>query len=231
MYPLETIRRRISDAEIRYERKPGSVRLLAISKTQPPEAVSAVSGAGQRDFGENYVQEAAGKVGALAHLGLEWHFVGPVQSNKTRVIAEHFAWVHSVDRVRIAERLSAQREGNRRPLNLCIQVNVSGEPSKSGVTPDAAINLANSITALPNIILRGVMAIPAPAKDFQAQRQALRPLVDVFEDLRSAGYPVDTLSMGMSNDLEAAIAEGSTMVRIGTAIFGPRRHPEITPPG
>ena len=178
--------------------------------------------AGQRAFGENYVQEGVSKIEALADLELEWHFIGPLQGNKTRLVAENFAWVHSLDRLKIAERLSAQRPAHLPPLQVCLQVNVSGEESKCGVEPDAALALAQQIAALPRLKLRGLMCIPEPTDDFAEQCAAFRRLQQRFTQLKDSGLPLDTLSMGMSHDLEAAIAEGATLVRIGTAIFGER---------
>lgn len=198
------------------------VRLLAVSKTFAAEAVREAYHAGQLAFGENYLQEALDKVEALRDLPLEWHFIGPVQSNKTRPIAEHFAWVHSVDRLKIAERLSAQRPPGLPPLNICLEVNVSGEASKSGVAAAELLPLARAVAALPRIRLRGLMAIPAPADDEAAQRRPFAQLRHLLEDLQRQGLPLDTLSMGMSHDFAAAIREGATIVRIGTAIFGAR---------
>jgi pyridoxal phosphate enzyme (YggS family) len=208
-------------------RAPGSVQLLAVSKTFGPEAVLAAAGAGQRAFGENYVQEGVDKVKALAialpETRLAWHFIGPIQSNKTRPIAEHFDWVHTVEREKIAERLSAQRPPALGPLNVCVQVNISGEASKSGVAPDEVAALAEAVARLPNLRLRGLMAIPEPADDFTAQRAAFAALRELYEPLRDRFGPgFDTLSMGMSADMRAAIFEGATIVRVGSAIFGRR---------
>lgn len=224
---LQQVRERIRAAEQRYGREPDSVTLLAVSKQQPIEAIRAVAAAGQRRFGENYLQDALPKIEALnsealAGEALEWHFIGPLQSNKTRPVAEHFAWVHSVDRLRIARRLSDQRPDTLLPLNVCLQVNISGEASKSGVEPAELPELAAAVAELPRLRLRGLMAIPAPSEDFAEQRQACARLRACQERLIAAGLALDTLSIGMSDDLEAAIAEGSTLVRIGTAIFGPR---------
>lgn len=209
-------------------RKGGDVQLLAVSKTFGPDAVLHASQAGQQAFGENYLQEALDKMAALQQMApelkLEWHFIGPIQSNKTRPIAEHFDWVHSVDREKIAQRLSAQRPPHLTPLNICLQVNISGEASKSGVMPDEVMALATAVANLPNLRLRGLMAIPEPAQDFDAQRKPFAALKSLFEQLKAAGLPVDTLSMGMSSDMQAAIAEGATLVRIGTAIFGERTY-------
>jgi PLP dependent protein len=199
--------------------------LLAVSKTWPPECIIAANQAGQRAFGENYVQEAIDKARATAGLDLEWHFIGPLQSNKTRPVAENVAWVHSIERLRIAERLAAQRPPGLPALQVCIQVNVSGEASKSGCAPEEALALCQQVAALPRLQLRGLMTIPEPADDFAAQRAPFRRLREIFTSIRAAGLPLDTLSMGMSHDLEAAVAEGATIVRIGTAIFGERNHP------
>ncbi len=219
----QDVLRRIEAAERAAGRAPGSVRLLAVSKTFPAEAVRAVHAAGQRAFGENYVQEAAGKRAALADLpGIEWHMIGPLQSNKTAPAAATFDCVETVDRAKIAQRLSAQRPDGMAALDVCIEVNVSGEPTKGGVTPAEAPALAAAIAALPRLRLRGVMGIPAPTSDVRAQRAQFRALRECFDALRAAGLPVDTLSMGMSADLESAIAEGATQVRVGTAIFGAR---------
>lgn len=219
---LTQLKTRIAEAEQRFGRAPGSVALLAVSKTQPAQAIRAAYELGQRDFGENYLQEALSKREQLGDLPLIWHFIGPIQSNKTKSIAENFDWVHSVDRVKIAERLSAQRPPELPPLNVCVQVNVSGEASKSGVAPEEAAALAAAVARLPRLRLRGLMTIPAPAADFERQRAPLRRLRELLERLRDEGYALDTLSMGMSDDLEAAIAEGATLVRIGTALFGAR---------
>lgn len=219
---LQAVRQRILKAAQQFNRNPESIRLLAVSKTWPAAIIHEAAEAGQSAFGENYVQEALGKIALLREHLLEWHFIGPLQSNKTRPVAEHFAWVHSIDRLKIAERLSAQRPVNLPPLQVCIEVNVSGEGSKSGCTPEEAVHLCQAVAALPQLQLRGLMAIPAPTEDFTQQRLAFRKLRNIFEQLRGEGMPIDTLSMGMSHDLEAAIAEGSTLVRIGTAIFGSR---------
>ena len=215
-------REHIAELERRYRRPPGSVSLLAVSKAKPVKAVRAALGAGQRYFGESYAQEAQAKIAALPEPAIEWHFIGPLQSNKTAIIAGHFAWVHSVDRAKIAERLSRQRPAGLPPLNVCIQVNISGESAKQGAPPDETVHLARSIVALPGLALRGLMAIPAPCAGLAAQRIPFRQLRELYEEVRGAGIPLDTLSMGMTADLEAAIAEGSTIVRLGTAIFGPR---------
>jgi pyridoxal phosphate enzyme (YggS family) len=214
---LQAVKSRIDVASRASGRDPRTVRLLAVSKTHPPERVREAYAAGQRAFGENYVQEALGKMAALADLPIEWHLVGPLQSNKTRVVAERFAWVHTVDRERIARRLSEQRPAGAEPLDVLIQVNVSGESSKRGVAPDAARALAAAVANLPNLRLRGLMAIPEP----EAPAERYRALQALYGRLRGE-YGFDTLSLGMSDDMDLAIASGSTMVRIGTAIFGPR---------
>ncbi len=214
---------RIADAAIAAGRDPAMVRLLAVSKTWPADSVREAAAAGQRAFGENYVQEGAAKVDELAGLGLEWHFIGPLQSNKTRLVANRFSWVHSIDRLKIAERLSEQRDVHLPPLEVCIQVNVSGEASKSGVAPPDLPELARAVAALPRLRLRGLMAIPEPTPDVALQRARFASLRAMRDELNAAGLALDTLSMGMSDDLEAAIAEGSTLVRVGTAIFGSRR--------
>jgi PLP dependent protein len=221
---LDEVRQRIAKAAADASRDASSVELLAVSKTFPAEDVRAAFDAGQRAFGENYVQEAVAKIAELADLRseIEWHFIGPLQSNKTKVVAENFDWVHSVDRLKIAQRLSEQRPDGMAPLNVCLQINVSGEESKSGVAPDEALTLARQIAALPSLRLRGLMAIPEPAATLDEQRAPHRRLRELLDTLRADGLELDTLSMGMSADLEAAILEGATMVRIGTAIFGAR---------
>lgn len=214
-------------------RAPGSVRLLAVSKTFGADAVLALAQCGQRAFGENYVQEALAKMAAVndrwalranerSEAPIEWHYIGPLQSNKTRPVAEHFQWVHSVDRERVARRLSEQRPAALPPLQVCVQVDVSGEASKGGCTPEEAPALAQAIAAMPRLRLRGVMAIPAPSDDVATQRAQFARVRAVWETIRASGVPMDTLSMGMSGDLEAAIAEGATVVRVGTAVFGVR---------
>lgn len=213
---------RIARAAEAAGRDAAEVRLLAVSKTWPADSVREAAAAGQRAFGENYVQEGAEKVDALAGLGLEWHFIGPLQSNKTRLVANRFAWVHSIDRLKIAERLSAQRDVHLPPLAVCIQVNVSGEASKSGVAPGELPELAHAVAGLPRLRLRGLMAIPEPTSNVALQRARFATLRQLRDQLNADGLALDTLSMGMSDDLEAAIAEGSTMVRVGTAIFGSR---------
>ncbi|MCC6135500.1 MAG: YggS family pyridoxal phosphate-dependent enzyme [Candidatus Contendobacter sp.] len=219
---LHLVLARIRAAEQRFQRLPGSVQLLAVSKTQPSAAIAALAAVGQRRFGENYVQEALDKIAELAALDLEWHFIGPIQANKTRSIAEHFAWVHSVDRLKIAERLSAQRPAHLPPLNVCLQVNIDREPTKHGLDEREVATVASAVATLPRLRLRGLMAIPAPAADFTAQREPLARLRTLQDLLNAAGLGLDTLSMGMSDDLEAAIAEGATLTRVGTALFGPR---------
>lgn len=203
-------------------RAPDSVHLLAVSKTFPPSAVREAYAAGQRAFGENYLQEALQKMASLHDLPLEWHFIGPIQSNKTRDIAAHFDWVHGVDRLKIAERLSAQRPEGLPPLEICLQVNVSGEESKSGVAPQEVEALALQVAGLPRLRLRGLMAIPAPIDDPARQHEPFRQMRELLARLNALGLQLDTLSMGMSHDFPAAVAEGATIVRIGTAIFGGR---------
>jgi pyridoxal phosphate enzyme (YggS family) len=224
---LEHTRARIAAACAAAGRSFQDVALLAVSKTFGAEAVREAHAASQRAFGENYVQEALDKIAALADLraGLEWHLIGPLQSNKTRVVAEHFDWVHSVDRLKIAERLSAQRPDVLPPLQVCLQVNVSGEASKSGVAPAEVAAVAAQVSQLPRLRLRGLMSIPEPAADFEAQRAPHRMLQALLRELQAQGLALDTLSMGMSADLEAAVAEGATIVRVGTAIFGGRTYP------
>lgn len=224
---LQAVKERIAHAAELVGRDPGTISLIAVSKTHPVEAIEAALAAGQRAFGENYVQEALQKMRALAARpearDVEWHMIGPLQGNKTRVVAESFAWVHSIERERIAERLSEQRPAGLAPLNVLLQVNVSGEASKSGIAPDDLAPLARRVAALPRLRLRGLMAIPEPTHDAGLQRARFRSLRELLERLRAEGLDLDTLSMGMSDDLEAAVAEGATMLRIGTAIFGARR--------
>lgn len=220
---LQAVRARIAQAARAAGRSPDSVTLLAVSKTKPLDDVLAAVAAGQLAFGENYVQEGVEKVLATAvDRRLDWHFIGPLQSNKTRAVAEHFSWVHSVDRRKIAERLSEQRPAGLPPLNVCVQVNVSGEASKSGCRPDEAQALCQAVADLPGLRLRGLMAIPEPVDDPALQRLPFRRLRELADQIRAAGLPLDTLSIGMTHDLEAAIAEGATIVRVGTAIFGER---------
>jgi pyridoxal phosphate enzyme (YggS family) len=218
---LQQVLERIHAAELSAGHSEGGVTLLAVSKTQPASVIREAATAGQTAFGENYLQEALAKQDALADLPeLVWHFIGPIQSNKTRPIAERFEWVHTVDRLRIAERLSQQRPADKPPLNVCLQINVSGEATKSGVTLAALPELAAAVAQLPRLRLRGLMAIPAPATGLDRQRIPFRILREAMAALALPG--LDTLSMGMSDDLEAAILEGATLVRVGTAIFGPR---------
>lgn len=219
---LQAVRQRIESAARAAGRAPQSVQLVAVSKTFPPAAVREAADGGQRDFGENYVGEGLEKIHALAGLGLTWHYIGPVQSNKTRQIADSFDWVHSLDRQKIAGRLSQARASRLPELQVCIQVNVSGEASKSGVAPEDVAPLALQVAALPRLRLRGLMAIPEPAPDTDLQRRRFAQLRELRDRLNREGFALDTLSMGMSADLEAAIAEGATMVRVGTAIFGER---------
>ena len=223
---LQLVQHRIATSAQAASRDPTSITLLAVSKTFDAQAVLTAAQAGQRALGENYVQEAIDKILVTRELNpnlqLEWHFIGPIQSNKTRQIAEHFDWVHSVDRLKIAQRLSEQRPVDMPPLQICLQVNVSGEATKSGLEPDALLELAREVNALPNLRLRGLMAIPEPTEDVEQQRAAFAKLRLMQNDLQAVGIPTDTLSMGMSADMDAAIAEGATIVRIGTAIFGGR---------
>jgi len=221
--PWQDVRERIARAARAAGRDPREVRLLAVSKTFAPEAVRAVHALGQRAFGENYVQEAIAKIDATADLAdLEWHLIGPLQGNKARLAAQRFAWIETVDRLPIAQRLAAARPDALAPLNVCVQVNISGEASKSGVSPADAQELARSVAQLPRLRLRGLMGIAEPAADSARLRAQFRCLRECFDACRAAGLPLDTLSMGMSADLEAAIAEGATVVRVGTAIFGAR---------
>ena len=232
---MQDVHARIADAVAKVSRDVQSVRLLAVSKTFDAQAVVAAAQAGQREFGENYLQEALEKIDELTRLQnngdlpdgltadlLKWHFIGPIQSNKTRPLAERFDWVHAVDRLKIAQRLSEQRPAHLPSLNICIQVNISGEDSKSGVSPAELQSLAHEIAALPRLHLRGLMAIPAASEDPAARREPFHRLHVLYRQLQDNGLPLDTLSIGMSADLEAAIAEGATIVRIGSAIFGQR---------
>jgi pyridoxal phosphate enzyme (YggS family) len=221
---LQDVRDRIQQACSSVGRPTSSVTLLAVSKTFPAVTVREAFAAGQREFGENYVQEAIDKITELADLRsqITWHLIGPLQSNKTRVVAETFDWVHSVDRLKIAQRLSEQRPPQLPPLQVCIQVNTSGEASKSGVHPDEVMPLARAVAALPRLTLRGIMALPEPGLNPEQQAAQLAKVRTVFEDVRSQGIAVDVLSMGMSSDLEAAVQQGSTLVRVGTALFGQR---------
>lgn len=220
---LNTIRKNAHALEQKYGREKNSVKIVAASKTRSVEEILGALKYGQLDFGENYQQEAVTKINALSHKNIVWHFIGPLQSNKARHIAEHFAWIHSVDRIKIARQLSKLRTPNQANLNVCIQINISQEKSKSGTSTDNLKALAETITLLPGLRLRGVMALPAPAKNLVKQREAFRKVRDYFDLLLSCGHDLDTLSMGTSNDIEAAIAEGATMIRLGTALFGPRK--------
>jgi pyridoxal phosphate enzyme (YggS family) len=219
---LDAIRTRIAAAERDCGRRPGTVALLAVSKAQSADAVRAVYDAGQRDFGESYLQETLGKQAALSDAAIIWHFIGALQSNKTGEVARHFAWVHSVDRLKIAVRLNERRPAELPPLNICLQVNIGAERQKAGIAPAHLPPLAAQVRTLSRLRLRGLMALPPVSNDVEIQRAHFRQLKRAFEQLRNDGYPLDTLSMGMSADLEAAIAEGSTLVRIGTALFGER---------
>ena len=219
---LASIRQRIDEACNAYDREAGSVKLLAVSKRKPESDIRLAHQAGQHAFGENYLQEAIEKQQALDDLDLEWHFIGAIQSNKTRPIAEHFDWVHCVDRAKIAERLSAQRPAEKLPINICIQINLDDEASKAGIALEDLPALASQIKPLTGIRLRGLMTIPAPRNNLADQRAAFKRMKQAIAELNASGYDCDTLSMGMTGDMEAAIAEGSTMVRIGTAIFGER---------
>lgn len=225
---LQAVHERIATAARQASRDVTNIRLLAVSKTFGPDAVLDAVRAGQQAFGENYLQEALDKIAALRtmapELRLEWHFIGPIQSNKTRAIAEHFDWVHSVEREKIAQRLSEQRPAHLPPLNVCLQVNISGEASKSGIAPEQADDLARAIAGLPRLALRGLMAIPGPETGFERQRAPFRRVRELQQRLLERGLAMDTLSMGMSADLDAAIAEGATIVRVGTAIFGQRHY-------
>jgi pyridoxal phosphate enzyme (YggS family) len=219
---LQAVLSRIAGAAVEAGRSPDEIRLIAVSKTFATDAIAQANAARLTAFGESYLQEATAKIAALSALGLEWHYVGPVQSNKTRQIAELFQWVHGVDRLKIAERLSSSRPASLPPLQICIQVNISGEASKAGVRPDDAFALARAVSALPGIRLRGLMAIPEPTPDIALQRARFRQVRELKEAITNHGIALDTLSMGMSDDLEAAVAEGATLVRVGRAIFGER---------
>ena len=219
---LHRVWARISAACTQAGRTPDAVTLLAVSKTFGPDDVAQAHAAGQVAFGENYIQEAVEKITLLAHLPLEWHCIGPIQSNKTRLVATHFDWAHTVDRLKIAQRLSEQRPEGLAPLNVCIQVNIDGGATKAGVAPEAALELAQQIAVLPNLRLRGLMCIPEPAPDFVAACVVFMRARGLFDALNQAGLGLDTLSMGMSADLEAAVQSGSTQVRVGSAIFGSR---------
>jgi len=226
---LQNVTARLRSAARAAGRDPGQVALVAASKAQPPAAIMAAYQAGQRRFGENYVQEALDKQAELEHLyDIEWHFIGPIQSNKTRALAEHFAWVHSIDRIKTARRLSGQRPEPLPPLQVCLQVNLDGEASKAGVAPEGLAELAEAVRALPRLQLRGLMALPKPRSDHTEQRRVFARLRELKESLNRDGLALDSLSMGMSADLEAAVAEGATLVRIGSAIFGPRPNQNAT---
>lgn len=218
---ISILNTRIRELEQQYSRAPNSVKLLAVSKTRSIEEIEAAIDAGQKCFGENYVQEAITKIQALPG-DVEWHFIGPIQANKTRAIAENFTWVHSIDRIKIAQRLNDQRLENLSPLNICIEINVSKETTKSGINFAVLSEFASQISQLPRLKLRGLMAIPEPTSDFAQQRANFHKVATAFQDLKNSGFNLDTLSMGMSDDYEAAIAEGATIIRLGTAIFGPR---------
>ncbi len=219
---LKIVMERIHAAAQKYGRSVDSIRLMAASKTFSADDIKIAASAGLQEFGENYAQEAIQKIKTLADPKLIWHYIGPIQSNKTRLISENFNWVHSIDRIKTARRLNDARPDSSPPLNACIQINISGEKSKSGIAPQQLLDLARQISTLPNIRLRGLMAIPAVSKDTDEQRQSFKLVNQYFQSLNKENFKLDTLSMGTSNDLEAAIAEGSTMIRLGTAIFGPR---------
>ena len=221
---LDAVRASINEYERQYGREPGCVNLLAVSKTKPASAVLAAWHAGQRAFGENYLQDAVVKIRHpdLKDLALEWHFIGPLQSNKTRPVAENFHWLHTLDRLKIARRLNDQRPPALAPLQVCLQIKLRDEQTKSGLDPDQALPLAEAVAALPRLRLRGLMTLPPASEGLEQQRQPFKELRQLFDRLRQAGHDLDTLSMGMTHDLQAAVAEGATLVRIGTAIFGPR---------
>lgn len=219
---LQAVQTRILRAATQCGRAPDSIHLIAVSKKVQAETLRSAFEAGQRAFGESYVQEALPKIAALKDLAITWHFIGPLQSNKTKLVAENFAWVHSVERIKVAQRLSEQRPAHLPSLNLCLQVNVSGEASKAGVTPAEIHALAQAVSTLPKVKLRGLMAIPEPTQDLAQQHTQLRLLRNLRDQLNAQGFNLDTLSMGMSDDLEAAIAEGATQLRVGSAIFGAR---------
>lgn len=221
---FEDARKRIASATTQWGRKPGSVQLVAIGKGHAADALRTVAGFGQRDFGENYLQEALPKMQALQDLSLVWHFTGQIQSNKTRPIAEHFAWVHTVDRERIAVRLNDQRPAHATPINVCIQVSLEDEPGKGGVDPQDVAALAGRIVGLPRLRLRGLMTVPPPRESFDEQKALFDRMSVLLRGLNEKGFGLDTLSMGMTHDLEAAIAAGATLVRVGTAIFGERQY-------
>ena len=226
---LQRVQSRLAQACTDAGRSAGSVQLLADSKTFGPDAVAQAHTYGQTAFGENYIQEAVNKITTLAHLPLEWHCIGPLQSNKTRLVAEHFQWVHTVDRLKIAQRLSEQRPLHLPPLQVCIQVNVDAGDTKSGVAPPEALALAQAVVLLPRLQLRGLMCIPEPAPDFIAACAVCMRARALFDAINAAGVTLDTLSMGMSTDLEAAVHSGSTLVRVGSAIFGARPTSPLAP--
>jgi PLP dependent protein len=226
---LQRVRTRIEQACRTSARSPDAVTLLAVSKTFPAEAVRQAYAAGQTAFGENYIQEAVEKITALADLPLQWHCIGPIQSNKTRLVAEHFDWVHTVDRLKTAQRLNDQRPNGLPPLQVCIQVNIDGGLTKAGIAPEAALELALQIKALPRLCLRGLMSIPEPAPDFAAACAMHARTRELFDALNAQSLGLDTLSMGMTADLEAAVQSGSTMVRVGSAIFGQRDYARASP--
>lgn len=222
---LQRVRDRIESACLQAGRARSEVVLLAVSKTFGAEEVRQAFEAGQMAFGENYIQEGVDKIIALSGLGIEWHCIGPIQSNKTRLVAQHFDWVHSIDRLKIAQRLSEQRPDDLPPLQVCIQVNLDAGVNKAGVAPADALDLARAVSLLPRLRLRGIMSIPEPAADFESACAVHRRAKDLFDALKDQGLGLDTLSMGMTADLEAAVHSGSTMVRVGTAIFGGRTYP------
>ncbi|MDP3619993.1 MAG: YggS family pyridoxal phosphate-dependent enzyme [Ramlibacter sp.] len=226
---LQGVLARIAAACAACGRDPGEVTLLAVSKTFGPEAIREAAAVGQRAFGENYIQEAVEKIALMQSMPLEWHCIGPIQSNKTRLVAANFSWAHTVDRIKTAQRLSEQRPAGMPPLQVCIQVNLDGSATKSGAPPAAVLGLAREVMELPNLRLRGLMTLPEPSVDFAAQKAIHLKAKALFDELRGAGLPLDTLSMGMTGDLEAAIAAGSTMVRVGTAIFGTREPQPLRP--
>ncbi len=221
---LNRVRNQISDSEVRYHRNEGDVCLIAVSKTRSTQEIIELAAQGQIHFGENYVQEAVDKITEITDIELIWHFIGPIQKNKTKLIAENFSWVHSIDRESVAIRLNNQRPTQLQALNVCLQINIDNEQSKSGISSEELLPLARSMQALPNLKLRGLMAIPSASEGFEQQSSSFQKMADLLNELKQHDLEVDTLSMGMSNDYQAAIACGSTMVRIGTAIFGPRNY-------
>jgi pyridoxal phosphate enzyme (YggS family) len=221
---LETVRSKINQAISDHARAENSVRLLAVSKTRTPDEITAALNCGQTCFGESYLQEALNKIEHLKDKAIEWHFIGKVQSNKTKSIAENFDWVHSIDKLKHAQRLNDQRPDSKAPLNICLQINIDNEETKGGIKPEETADLIRQICKLPRLQLQGLMALPTPAQDLEAQRIPFRKLRELRDQLATDSLPLETLSMGMSGDIEAAIAEGSTMVRVGTAIFGPRNY-------